>query len=58
MSAHSLYETLRQFADSWGLAVMTLTFLTLALWPWRKGGKQAADRAATMIFEDEDDAHV
>ena len=32
MTAHSTYETLRHFADSWGLAAMVVTFLVLGLW--------------------------
>ncbi|MEN9684199.1 MAG: hypothetical protein RIQ99_2055 [Pseudomonadota bacterium] len=54
MSPHSTYDTLRHFADSWGLAVMTLVFLVLCLWPFRPGARKANDAAANMIFKDED----
>ncbi len=51
---HSTYETLRQLADSWGLVLMTVSFLVLVLWPFRPGAKTRNDAAATMIFEDDD----
>lgn len=54
MSPHSTYETLRHFADSWGLAAMVLVFLFLCAWPFRPGARQANDAAANMIFKDED----
>jgi cytochrome c oxidase cbb3-type subunit IV len=52
MNWHSTYEFLRHMADSWGLVMMTVVFLTLALWPFRPGARAHNDRAATMIFED------
>ncbi|WP_375291767.1 cbb3-type cytochrome c oxidase subunit 3 [Qipengyuania sp.] len=51
----SFYEQLRHFADSHFLLLMFGIFLTLALWPFRPGGKRHADAAATMIFEDDND---
>lgn len=48
------YETLRQFADSWGLVAMTLLFIGLVGWTFRRGARPHHDRAAHMIFEDED----
>lgn len=54
ISPHSTYETLRQFADSWGLVLMTASFLAVALWPFRPGAKARNQAAATMIFEDDD----
>ncbi|MHA6719855.1 cbb3-type cytochrome c oxidase subunit 3 [Sphingomonas sp. RS6] len=48
------YDALRHFADSWGLIVMTLVFLTLAAWPFLPGSARGNARAATSIFEDED----
>ena len=41
MSAHSTYETLRQFADSWALLAMTFPLLVvfsqfLDFWPLRR----------------------
>lgn len=54
MSPHSTYESLRHFADSWGLAAMMVVFLILVLWPFRPGAKEDNQAAANMIFEGED----
>lgn len=54
MNGHSLYETLRQFADSWGLLVMMVTFCALALWPFRPGARVSNEAAANSIFEGDD----
>ncbi|MFC3175388.1 cbb3-type cytochrome c oxidase subunit 3 [Novosphingobium bradum] len=48
------YDTLRHLADSWGLVAMGVVFLALCLWPFRPGGREHSDAAATMIFGDED----
>ncbi len=55
MSAHSTYDALRHLADSWGLLVMSLVFLGLAAWPFRRGAKGRNDAAANIIFKDEND---
>ena len=55
MSAHSTYEGLRQFADSYGLALMALVFASLAAWPFRPGAGERNRTAATSIFQGEDD---
>ena len=47
------YNDLRHFADSWGLLVMTLIFLTLIAWPFRKGARRRSEEAANMIFKDD-----
>ncbi|AQR72633.1 cbb3-type cytochrome c oxidase subunit 3 [Sphingomonas sp. LM7] len=47
------YETLRHFADSWGLVFMTVTFLTLTGWAFRRGARAHHDAAARMIFDEE-----
>lgn len=54
MSGHSTYETLRHFADSWGLAAMVVTFLVLVLWPFRPGAREDNEAAANMIFKGDD----
>lgn len=54
MSGHSTYETLRQFADSWGLLLMVTTFLVLVAWPFRPGARDRNEAAKTMIFRDDD----
>ncbi|MBO9518750.1 MAG: cbb3-type cytochrome c oxidase subunit 3 [Porphyrobacter sp.] len=55
MSAHSTYDMLRHMADSWGLLVMLLVFVTLALWPFRPGARRRNDEAANLIFKDDHD---
>ena len=54
MNAHSTYEALRHFADSWGLLTMMVVFVGLAAWPFRPGAKADNDTAARMIFEGDD----
>lgn len=54
MSVHSTYDALRHLADSYGLAVMTVVFLALALWPYRPGARRHNDTAANMIFESDE----
>lgn len=54
MTAHSTYESLRHFADSWALMLMIGIFVALIAWPLRPGGKERAQRAATMIFDEDD----
>ena len=51
----STYETLRHFADGIGLAIMVVIFLGLCAWPFRPGSKKSNEKAATMIFEGQDD---
>ncbi len=55
MNAVTTYDSLRMLADSWGLAVMTVVFLVLCLWPFRPGARKDADKAANSIFEDQND---
>lgn len=51
----STYETLRHFADSYGLAIMVAAFVGLCLWPFRPGSRKDNQAAANMIFKDQDD---
>lgn len=55
MSAHSTYDMLRHFADSWGLLAMAAVFLVLTAWPFLPGAREKNESAATMIFKDEND---
>ncbi|MDZ3832873.1 MAG: cbb3-type cytochrome c oxidase subunit 3 [Sphingopyxis sp.] len=48
------YNDLRHFADSWGLLFMTLLFLCLVAWPFRKGARRRNEEAANMIFKDDE----
>jgi cytochrome c oxidase cbb3-type subunit 4 len=51
----STYDTLRHFADSWAIAVMTAVFLALCIWPFRRGGKASGRDAANSIFTEDHD---
>ncbi len=48
----SFYDTLRHFADSYGLVIIFLLFLGLCLWPFRPGSSRHNDIAANSIFKD------
>ena len=48
----STYETLRHFADSYGLIVTMLLFVGLCAWPFRPGAKSRNTQAANSILED------
>ncbi|MBA15444.1 MAG: CcoQ/FixQ family Cbb3-type cytochrome c oxidase assembly chaperone [Sphingomonas sp.] len=49
------YHFLREFADSWGLVIMTAVFLSLIGWAFLPRNREANRRAAQSIFEDEND---
>tara|TARA_R110000772_G_scaffold77091_7_gene166092 strand:- start:1011 stop:1172 length:162 start_codon:yes stop_codon:yes gene_type:complete len=49
------YEGLRHFADSWGLVLLGLIFLTFVGWAFRPGSGQKNKEAAHMIFEEDQD---
>jgi cytochrome c oxidase cbb3-type subunit 4 len=51
----SAYDTLRHFADSYGLVVMFAVFAALCAWPLRPGSRGHVDAAAHSIFKDQDD---
>lgn len=53
MTSHSTYETMRHFADSWGLAAMVVIYLGVMLWPFRPGLKDRNETAANMIFAED-----
>ena len=46
------YDQLRQLADSWGLVLMVVLFVTFVGWTYRPGASRRLDEAATMIFKD------
>ncbi len=48
------YEALRHFADSWGLVLMSIIFLVLIGWTFRKGARADLERAARSILEEDD----
>ena len=51
----STYDTLRHFADSYGLVAMVGVFVALCLWPLRPGSRSHNEAAANLIFKDQDD---
>ena len=51
----STYDTLRHFADSWGLVMMGVIFVILVGWTFLRGVADDHKRAALSIFEQEDD---
>jgi cytochrome c oxidase cbb3-type subunit 4 len=51
----SLYDTLRHFADSYGLAVIVALYLTLCLWHFRPGARPHVEAAKLSIFKEDDD---
>ena len=51
--SHSTYDTLRHFADSWGLLAMTIMFLGLIGWALRPGVRDRHNDAANSIFRDD-----
>ncbi|QIQ85401.1 cbb3-type cytochrome c oxidase subunit 3 [Erythrobacter sp.] len=51
----SFYETLRHFADSYGLVVIVALYLILCLWHFRPGAGRHVDAAKHSIFKDDSD---
>lgn len=47
------YETLRHFADSWGLVGLFLIFLAAVLWAFRPSASRLHEDAASIPFRDE-----
>lgn len=47
------YNTMREFADSWGLLGMTLFFIFVVIYAFRPGSKKKADDAASIPFKDD-----
>ena len=42
------YDTLRHFADSWGLLFLTLFFIGVVLFAFRPGSRRQAEEAAQI----------
>lgn len=51
----SFYETLRHFADSYGLVVIFALYLILCLWHFRPGARRHVEAAKHSIFKDDHD---
>jgi cytochrome c oxidase cbb3-type subunit 4 len=50
------YDSLRHFADSWGLIYMLGIFLTVLAFAFRRGAKSDAVRAAQIPLKDDEQA--
>jgi len=46
------YTFLRQFADSWALAAMTLFFIGVVIFAFRPGSRSQAEHAARIPLQD------
>ena len=47
------YTALRQFADSWALAAMTLFFIGVVIFTFRPGSRRKADEAARIPLKED-----
>lgn len=47
------YTALRQFADSWMLAAMTLFFIGVVIFTFRPGSRKQADEAARIPLKED-----
>jgi cytochrome c oxidase cbb3-type subunit 4 len=47
------YSLLREFADSWMLLALFITFLGVFVWAWRPGSRKIHDEASATIFRNE-----
>jgi len=49
------YETMRQFADTWGLVALVVMFVAILVWVFRPGSKQAYDEISKIPLKDDKD---
>ena len=49
----TLYDALREFADSWVLLMMFLFFVAAIFWALRPSAKASHDEAATIPFRED-----
>lgn len=47
------YETLRTFADSWGLLFMVIVFVAVVAYTFRPGSKKEADKIAKIPLKED-----
>ncbi|PWK63402.1 cbb3-type cytochrome c oxidase subunit 3 [Aminobacter sp. AP02] len=47
------YNTLRHFADSWGLLAMTVFFIGAVLFALRPGSRESAEQAAQIPLKED-----
>ncbi|MGI9373460.1 MAG: cbb3-type cytochrome c oxidase subunit 3 [Hyphomicrobiales bacterium] len=49
------YETLRQFADSWGLLFLVLLFVGIIIFVFRPGASKQYEKDAKIPLRDEEE---
>jgi len=47
------YESMRQFADSWGLLYLVILFVAAVAYTYRPGGRRSADDAAAIPLKED-----
>ncbi|MCR5858156.1 MULTISPECIES: cbb3-type cytochrome c oxidase subunit 3 [Mesorhizobium] len=47
------YTVMREFADSWALAAMTVFFIGVILFAFRPGSRKASEEAAQIPLKDD-----
>lgn len=47
------YDTMRHFADSWGLLALVVFFVGVILFTFRPGSRKAADAAARIPLKED-----
>ncbi|MGB7285425.1 MAG: cbb3-type cytochrome c oxidase subunit 3 [Salaquimonas sp.] len=47
------YQTMRTFADSWGLLYMFLVFIGVIAWVFRPGARKSGEDAAQIPFKED-----
>ena len=50
------YQSMRTFADSWGLLYMFLVFVGIVFWAFRPGSKRLSEDAAQIPFRENERA--
>ena len=48
------YQSLRTFADSWGLLFMVIVFVAVVVYTFRPGSKKEADKIAQIPLKDDE----
>ncbi|SCW35564.1 cytochrome c oxidase cbb3-type subunit 4 [Sphingobium faniae] len=52
------YNELRHWADSWGLVCMAVVYLILVGWVFLPKGRERSDKAARMIFDEDENTEA
>ncbi|WP_421858564.1 cbb3-type cytochrome c oxidase subunit 3 [Oricola sp.] len=47
------YQSMRTFADSWGLVYMVAIFVAVVIWTMRPGSKKSSEDAARIPFKED-----